>query len=166
MFHRAEVDAIFEILIGSDTATVWLFMQAVGLATLVLIPMVLLSKSQNERRSAAIEITAMLLLFAITPPLLGFAIYFCCIHSFRHFSHMGKMLRTTIQQFQITRSTVIFSLMTWAVGLVVLAYQSTSVGLEPALLQVVFIGLAALTVPHMILVDGLAKHENTPEALA
>ena len=166
LFHRAEVDAIFEILIGSDTATVWLFMQAVGLATLVLIPMVLLSKSQNERRSAAIEITAMLLLFAITPPLLGFAIYFCCIHSFRHFSHMGKMLRTTIQQFQITRSTVLFSLMTWAVGLVVLAYQSTSVGLEPALLQVVFIGLAALTVPHMILVDGLAKHENTSEALA
>jgi hypothetical protein len=50
--------------------------------------------------------------------------------------------------------------MTWAVGLLVVANQSSSIGLEPALLQVIFIGLAALTVPHMILVDGIAKHED------
>ena len=73
---------------------------------------------------------------------------------------MGKVLKSTIQQMQITRTTVLFSLMTWAVGLIILARQSTSIGLEPALLQVIFIGLAALTVPHMILVDGIAKHEQ------
>ncbi|MGB2267806.1 MAG: Brp/Blh family beta-carotene 15,15'-dioxygenase [Candidatus Poseidoniaceae archaeon] len=160
LFHRSEVDSIFEVLIGSDTAIVWLFLQMVGVLTLILIPVVLLSKTLQERKSTSIEIIGLIALFAIAPPLLGFAIYFCGIHSVRHFKHMGTMLKSTLQQFQVTRTTVIFSLMTWAVGLLVVANQSSSIGLEPALLQVIFIGLAALTVPHMILVDGIAKHED------
>ena len=161
LFHRSEVDSIFEVLIGSDTDIVWLFLQAVGVLTTVLIPYVILSKSKHERATASVELIGLLALFAIAPPLLGFAIYFCGVHSVRHFKHMGTMLKSTLQQFQITRTTVVFSLMTWAVGLLVLANQSASIGLEPALLQVIFIGLAALTVPHMILVDGIAKHEQS-----
>ena len=161
LFHRSEVDSIFEVLIGSDTEIVWLFLQAVGVLTLVLIPYVILSKSKQERIAASVEAIGLLALFAIAPPLLGFAIYFCGVHSVRHFKHMGTMLKSTLQQFQVTRTTVIFSLMTWAIGLLVLANQSASIGLEPALLQVIFIGLAALTVPHMILVDGIAKHKQS-----
>ena len=161
LFHRSEVDSIFQVLIGSDTEIVWLFLQAIGVLTLVLIPYVILSKSKQERTAASVEVVGLLALFVIAPPLLGFAIYFCGVHSVRHFKHMGTMLKSTLQQFQVTRTTVIFSLMTWAVGLLVLANQSASIGLEPALLQVIFIGLAALTVPHMILVDGIAKHEQS-----
>ena len=161
LFHRSEVDSIFEVLIGSDTEVVWLFLKAVGVLTLVLIPYVILSKSKQERTATSVEVIGLLALFAIAPPLLGFAIYFCGVHSVRHFRHMGTMLKSTLQQIQVTRTTVIFSLMTWAVGLLVLANQSASIGLEPALLQVIFIGLAALTVPHMILVDGIAKHEQS-----
>ena len=161
LFHRSEVDSIFQVLIGSDTEIVWLFLQAIGVLTIVLIPYVILSKSKQERTAASVEVVGLLALFAIAPPLLGFAIYFCGVHSVRHFKHMGTMLKSTLQQFQVTRATVIFSLMTWAVGLLVLANQSASIGLEPALLQVIFIGLAALTVPHMILVDGIAKHEQS-----
>ena len=161
LFHRPEVDSIFGVLIGSDTEIVWLFLQAIGVLTLVLIPYVILSKSKQERTTASFEVVGLLALFAIAPPLLGFAIYFCGVHSVRHFKHMGTMLKSTLQQFQVTRTTVVFSLMTWAVGLLVLANQSASIGLEPALLQVIFIGLAALTVPHMILVDGIAKHEQS-----
>ena len=40
LFHRSEVDSIFEVLIGSDTAIVWLFLQVVGVLTLILIPVV------------------------------------------------------------------------------------------------------------------------------
>ena len=159
LFHRSEVDSIFEVLIGSNTRIVWFFLQAVGVLTLVLIPYVIISKSQQERTAASVEVIGLLALFAIAPPLLGFAIYFCGVHSVRHFKHMGTMLKSTLQQFQVTRTTVVFSFMTWAVGLLVLANQSSSIGLEPALLQVIFIGLAALTVPHMILVDGIVKHE-------
>lgn len=161
LFHRSEVDSIFEVLIGSDTEVVWLFLQAIGVLTLVLIPYVIFSKKQQERASTSVEVIGLLALFTIAPPLLGFAIYFCGVHSVRHFKHMGTMLKSTLQQFQVTRTTVVFSLMTWAVGLLVLANQSSSIGLEPALLQVIFIGLAALTVPHMILVDGIAKHEQS-----
>lgn len=161
LFHRSESDAIFETLIGSNTALVWLFLQAVGVTTLVLVPLVIYTKPTEERKSATIEVVALLLLFAIAPPLLGFAIYFCGIHSVRHFKHMGILLKSTLQQFQITRTTIVFSLLTWAAGLLVLVNQSPAIGLEPALLQVIFIGLAALTVPHMILVDGVVKHEPT-----
>lgn len=159
LFHYSEVDVIFQSLIGPNTEFVWMFLQAIGVLTLILIPVTILSKSANERRSAIVEVAGLLVLFSIAPPLLGFAIYFCCIHSVRHFSHMGTLLKSTLQQFQITRTTVVFSLMTWAVMLLIVADQSSSIGLEPALLQVIFIGLAALTVPHMILVDGLVNHE-------
>ena len=161
LFHRTEVNSIFEVLIGSNTAIVWLFLQTFGVLTLVVIPYVIFSKSKQERTAVSVEVIGLIALFAIAPPLLGFAIYFCGVHSVRHFKHMGTMLKSTIQQLQVTRTTVIFSLMTWAVGLLVLANQSASIGLEPALLQVIFIGLAALTVPHMILVDGIAKHEQS-----
>ena len=163
LFHRSEVDGIFEILVGSNTLLVWAFLQVIGALTILLIPVVIMSKPSDERGSTMLEVTGLIVLFALAPPLLGFAIYFCCIHSVRHFTHMGTMLKSTIHQFQITRTTVLFSLMTWAVGLLILAYQSTSVGIEPALIQVIFIGLAALTVPHMILVDGIVKHEQAPQ---
>ena len=71
LFHRSEVDSIFEVLIGSDTEIVWLFLQAVGVLTIVLIPYVIFSKSKQERASASVEVIGLLALFAIAPPLLG-----------------------------------------------------------------------------------------------
>lgn len=159
LFHRTEVDAIFVVLIGLDTAVVWLFLQGMGILTLLLIPVVIVAKTGNERKNIVLEILALILIFALAPPLLGFAIYFCGIHSVRHFKHMGQRLKSTIENIQITRTTVVFSLVTWAAGLIALMYQSSSVGIEPALLQVIFIGLAALTVPHMLLVDGMTRDQ-------
>ena len=157
LFHRNEVDGIFEVLVGSNTIPIWLFLQSIGIVTIALIPYVLSSKTAEEGKVIGFEIAVLLIIFAITPPLLGFAIYFCCIHSVRHFKHMGERLQSTLASIQITRTTVLFSLITWALGLIALTYQSSSLGLEPALMQVVFIGLAALTVPHMLLVDGMTR---------
>ncbi len=153
--HRSEVNDVFQTLVGIDTTGVWLFLDAVVVVSLVCIAEVLLFKDRSERAAFAIELSALFLLFLVVPPLLGFAVYFCFVHSYRHFSSMRGVLRTTVSSLRITQTTVVFSLLTWAVGLVALAQLSSTVGVEPALLKVVFVGLAALTVPHMILVDGL-----------
>ena len=62
LFHRSEVDSIFVVLIGSNTEIVWLFLQAVGVLTLVLIPYVIFSKSKQERASASVEVIGLLAL--------------------------------------------------------------------------------------------------------
>lgn len=159
--HRSEVNDVFQTLVGIDTTGVWLFLDAVVVVSLVCIAEVLLFKGRSERAAFAIELSALFLLFLVAPPLLGFAVYFCFVHSYRHFSSMRGVLQSTVSSLRITQTTVVFSLLTWAVGLVALAQLSSTVGVEPALLKVVFVGLAALTVPHMILVDGLLHGRAT-----
>ena len=160
-FHRAEANDVFLTIVGADTTGVWLFLDVLMVFVVACIVETLLFKQQQERTAFGLEIGALFLLFIAVPPLVGFAIYFCFIHSFRHFSSMRSVLQSTVSGLRITQTTVVFSLLTWAFGLVVLAQQSASIGVEPALLRVVFIGLAALTVPHMLLVDGFLGH-NAP----
>ena len=140
---------------------VWLFLDAALAITIACCGITLATKKGEERGRFFGEIAGLTLIFGILPPLVGFSIYFCLIHSMRHFATMKAMLADTISKLQITRTTVLFSAMCWAVGLIILAQQSSNVGIEPALLQVVFIGLAALTVPHMMLVDGYVEYQNS-----
>ena len=160
-FHKTDADTIFQALIGSNTDLVWLFLDAAVAITIVCFTISLAGKRGQERGRFFGEIAGLTLIFAILPPLVGFSIYFCLIHSMRHFATMRAMLADTISKLQITRTTVLFSAMCWAVGLIVLAQQSSNVGVEPALLQVIFIGLAALTVPHMMLVDGYVEYQKS-----
>ena len=160
-FHRVDADEIFQVLIGSNTELVWLFLNSVVPMTLIFAILSMVNKSTGERGSLLAEIAGLALIFSILPPLVGFAIYFCLIHSIRHFASMRAMLSDTITKLQITKTTILFSAISWAAGLIILAQQSSNIGFEPALLQVIFIGLAALTVPHMILVDGYTEYQKS-----
>ncbi len=153
-FHRGEANDVFLTIVGADTTGVWFFLDGLVIVAAACIVETLLFKQQQERTAFGLEIGALSLLFMAVPPLVGFAVYFCFVQSFRHFSSMRSVLQSTVSNLRITQTTVVFSLLTWAFGLVVLAQQSATIGVEPALQKVVFIGLAALTVPHMLLVDG------------
>ena len=159
-FHRAEANDVFLTIVGADTTGVWLFLNVLVVFAVACIVETLLFKQRQERTAFGLEIGALSLLFLAVPPLVGFAIYFCFVHSFRHFSSMRSVLQSTVSNLRITQTTVVFSLLTWAFGLMMLAQQSASIGVEPALLKVIFIGLAALTVPHMILVDGVLERTS------
>ena len=154
-FHRHESNEVFLAIVGTNTAAVWMFLDAIMVLTVVCVVEATLFKQDRERASFLSELISLSLLFYFAPPLVGFAVYFCFVHSLRHFSSMSAVLRSTVSRFRITQTTVAFSLISWAVGLLIFAQQSANIGMEPALLQVVFVGLAALTVPHMILVDGI-----------
>ena len=159
-FHKVDADYIFQVLIGSNTDLVWLFLDAALAITIACCGITIAAKKGQERGKFFGEIAGLTLIFAILPPLVGFSIYFCLIHSVRHFATMKTMLSDTISKLQITKTTVLFSAICWAVGLIILAQQSSNIGVEPALLQVIFIGLAALTVPHMMLVDGIVERRR------
>lgn len=160
-FHRAEVNEVFLTVVGADTTWIWLFLDGLTVLTVGCIVEALVFKERQKRQRFALEMGGLSLLFFAVPPLAGFAVYFCLVHSLRHFASMRSILQSTVSNLRITQTTVVFSLLTWAVGLLVLAQQSASIGVEPALLKVVFIGLAALTVPHMLLVDGIVAKTSS-----
>ena len=156
-FHRTEANDVFVTIVGSDTTGVWIFLDLVAILAVACFVEALLFKQRKERTAFALELGLLLVVFLLTPPLVGFAMYFCFIHSLRHFASMRSLLNATVSKLRITQTTVAFTLLTWAFGLLVLVQQSARIGVEPALLKVVFIGLAALTVPHMLLVDGVLE---------
>jgi ABC-type maltose transport system permease subunit len=52
---------------------------------------------------------------------------------------------------------VLFSFFSWVVGIIGVYYILDFYDFSESVLKVTFIGLAALTVPHMILVDGFFR---------
>ena len=81
----------------------------------------------------------------------------------RHMTHIWHELRTGVEGGRkMLMLAFIFSLATWAAGAIALWLMPAAETLDGGILRVVFIGLAALTVPHMILVDGLFR--SAPQA--
>ena len=158
--HRENVNTIFQTLVGQETSLIWLFLNGVVVLAAACVVVALLFKDTASRRLFVMELGTLWLMFLVAPPLLGFALYFCFVHAVRHASSMTALMQSTVSRFSIAKTTVVFSLLTWGVGLVVLVQQTATMDMEPALLRVVFIGLAALTVPHMVMVDGVL-HRST-----
>ena len=111
-------------------------------------------------RSTAAELGALALLFAMAPPLVGFAVYFCCVHSARHISGILGALRREMSRLAMINQAAAFTLASWVAGGLAIWWFADMANPEPVVLRVVFIGLAALTVPHMILVDGFFRRST------
>ena len=95
--------------------------------------------------------------FAFTPPLVGFAFYFCFVHSARHLQTIVDILGATASKPAILIQALVFTLASWGAGAAAFWSLSGVGSVDAALLRVVFIGLAALTLPHIVLVDGLFR---------
>ena len=107
-----------------------------------------------HHRARFIEVIGAAALMAWLPILPAFAFYFCAIHSRRHFLHL---YHSTKSQAPRTVLPLGLGLMiaSWLAGLGALLIASMYQSFAVSAIQIIFIGLAALTVPHMILVDGL-----------
>ncbi len=81
----------------------------------------------------------------LLPPAAGFALYFCAVHAARHWAHLRAEGRPL--PWRPVASTMVATL-ALAGGLL---WMHEDGALAPRLVQVVVIGLAALTVPHMLL---------------
>ena len=159
ILHRAEVEPMFVHLIGSKTVLLWQFLDIASFCLLVvLIAYFIQAFMQSEVRIRFAELAGLGLAYYLLPPLVGFALYFCGVHSLRHLRYTWVKLRA--QNYGVRTLVMLalfFTLVSWISGALVFWQVPSSNPLDGAILQVIFIGLAALTVPHMLLVDGIFR---------
>lgn len=103
--------------------------------------------------AAIIEIMALTILAFMLPPLPAFAIYFCAIHSRRHFLRlMANPHINTKTNLRLALAITLISLAAISMA----AFFINPMQFTDGLLRSLFIALAALTVPHMLLIDAMA----------
>jgi Brp/Blh family beta-carotene 15,15'-monooxygenase len=97
------------------------------------------------------------------PPLIAFTMYFCFLHSFRHsISLMTELDKNNLKSGAITfiKKAMPLTVLTAILYILSLYFLSNYYQLNEAILKVIFIGLASLTFPHILLEYLLEKNEK------
>ncbi len=155
LFWPESVGNIYVALSGEDAEALVGWQRHVFVPSgLIFVTAGLLPRVGEVNWRPVLELGALCLLAATLTPLLWFTVYFAGLHSPRHFKGLfmeagpGERARLAILSALATLAALIAGIL----SVVTLVFA----GLETndALLNVIFVGLAALTVPHMALLDG------------
>jgi Brp/Blh family beta-carotene 15,15'-monooxygenase len=151
LFHADEMGRLFGLLVGPGTACMvmplirllaWVWLPCVGLAVIL--------RSRSDLLGA-VEIGAASLLALVAPPLVSFTLFFCGMHSARH------ILRTIDYSGRTSTRVLLLAALLPMAGVMassaVAWHFLKDAPMEARVVQIIFVGLAALTVPHMILVE-------------
>ncbi len=159
-FQSSAVEPLFAVLIGADNS-LWLLQQIQQL----LLPWVaclfaygIYSIYQPRWRSTQLNLVILIALAYLLPPLVSFALYFCLWHSRGHMQRIWRSIAADHRR-RSAIEAITYSLLAYAAAAIYFALQATN-EVAPALIQLTFIGLAALTVPHMLLVDFTHGHRE------
>ena len=153
------VSLIFNFLLFTESANFSvIFLQIIGLigATLILFDLTKLSVLR------ILEVCFLGLIATLINPLWYFVIYFCGFHSPRHLS--SEFQRMTRDQKLIAYVVILLiTIITLAISAISGSYLEKYYNdLNMLIYQLIFIGLAGLTVPHMCLLEwvGRKQHAN------
>lgn len=157
VLHADEVAQIYSLLSGPAGAELASLQQALAPLWFATLASAVLIQSLSRRLDHALELAILVVTSLVLPPLVFFTLYFCVLHSPRHFLRHWRRSR---DKAQVARAAVVYSSLAAviAAGVAVVVAPAT-VRLEAAALQTVFIALAALTVPHL-LTSSLAQHAD------
>jgi Brp/Blh family beta-carotene 15,15'-monooxygenase len=162
LLHESEVTRLFTLLVGPEPAA----LTAMGLSLLAWPWLIGLTIATAERARVdwrtACEMGSAGVLSVLAPPLLAFVVLFCGMHSARHIlrtiDYSGRMrlsvllLAAALPMFGVLAMTAIV----W--------FFRQDTPLDARVIQLVFVGLAALTVPHMALVERVRFRDWIPSA--
>jgi Brp/Blh family beta-carotene 15,15'-monooxygenase len=149
--HQAEMSGLFGQLVGPESASAvmpvlgWLVWPwALGL-------IVAIGERSVRDRLTAFEFAAVGMLAFVAPPLLAFTLFFCGMHGARHilraFRYSGR------DSWRFLGLVVLLPMIGVGLGSAAAWHFLQDAPLDARVVQVVFVGLAALTVPHMVLVE-------------
>jgi Brp/Blh family beta-carotene 15,15'-monooxygenase len=160
VIHPAEVGSIYALLSGEAAAQIAEIQHRFAPVWLTVITACIALNRADRGRSGA-ELAGLTALAFLTPPLIFFMIYFCALHSPRHFL---QVWRVGDDRRRSARVAVIYTALAAALALAA-AWIVADGGVDPAAisLQIVFIGLAALTAPHLV-VSSLSERRTRPRS--
>ncbi len=155
---RDAADLIFSWLIFGDTARLWYWFDLVVWLWWPCLALYVASGLVETRLYRRLgELAGLAVVVMTMPALTSFAIYFCLVHTPRHIMRVLNMLKDTISYRMVMSLTAIFTALSWLAGGIIFVFLRGAIDIAPASMMVVFIGLAALTVPHSLLIDGLFR---------
>ena len=155
-FHREEVEIIFFSLTRSTyIADLSLFFYYANYLLLPMLLTVLLCNIRNDK--IVLNIITITLTAFFLNPLIYFLCYFCFFHSVKNFKESKNFLFPDNKQLQ---NKVILLNLLLTIFLSIIIFKFFLIGsIEDRLLKIIFIGLASLTVPHMLL-KAFINHKN------
>ena len=154
-FNENKSFEIFEYLTNDKIYYFQKFLVIPYFITLFLvIQFIYLSIYEKKLRVGIVEIVFLYTIFYIFDPLFSFTIYFCFFHTYKHLKHLiANIYLHLINKKFVIYSTIAFTIISWVAGIVIALYLSQNFNFYESMLKVIFIGLASLTLPHMMLVD-------------
>ncbi len=149
--HAQEIGRLFGLLVGDATAAPivpWLR----WLAWPWLVGLALASLWQTRHDFwTALEMAAAGILAIVAPPLVSFVVFFCGMHSARHI--LRTMNFSGRSSWRYVAGAALLPMAGVLAGSALAWVFLRDTALDARVVQVVFVGLAALTVPHMVLVE-------------
>ena len=170
-FHFEETLQIFKLLfVQSEKFYIYLgLIESLNIIPIVFLLSIFSSFYLFIKNFKFINFTIFLDFFSILTlnyyltPLLAFTFYFCFLHSIRH--SFSLILEIDSKNFRnglilFLKKALPFSILTIIIYIAALFYLSNLFEFNNAILKVIFIGLASLTFPHILLEYLLEKNEK------
>ena len=156
--NKIDVNRFFEILSVDQLYLLWTSLNLGLFFWIIAVIYICLNYRKINISTHYLKLAlSILLLVLILPPLPAFAIYFCLIHSFHHIRRILPTLLDFMEKQKAISLMIIFSVLSWVGCGIAFYYLSNFNSYPDTIIKITFIGLAALTFPHMILVDGIFR---------
>jgi Brp/Blh family beta-carotene 15,15'-monooxygenase len=149
-------DIFFNLLISFDNKNIFLYLVLIGFLSNFVI-------SKNNKITLISESFVLFLLNLSTAPLVAFTIYFCFLHSIRHSISLAhelnkKDFKAGLKDF--LNKILPLTILTAIAFIICLFVLQKYYSFNDAILKVIFIGLASLTFPHILLEYLIEKNEK------
>ena len=166
LFHKTETLEIFNILNFEVSENILIsneFLYLFLLISLFAHIIISINKHIDIKSLLLMDFISILLINYFLNPILAFTIYFCFLHSIRHSFKLSNELNKTsfIKGFkEFFVKALPLTILTAILFLISLFFLNNYLVFDSAISKVIFIGLASLTFPHILLEYLLEKNEK------
>jgi Brp/Blh family beta-carotene 15,15'-monooxygenase len=149
-FHTEAVSMIFQHLSGVEGGKLAVTLALPTWFLFTMMALVTATAIRKQQWQTSLEFLSLITLAYFTPPLIYFTLYFCLLHSPRHL-YSVLSAAPTAEHPRLMRMMVMYTLATLLL-MGVLWWVWPTLPINTLILKFIFIGLAAVTVPHMVLI--------------